>query len=233
MATNCWNLGLEHPRITIVFISQYMHHFFSPDSDWLPAIYFGIFHRRVGLGPTKVTLLVVFIFPEVFLPCVSLDGVNVELGNTFFALAVVGFMKLEPFVRLAAAILAVLGRVLVLTVLVTGPWVPCKLVVEVAVPVLSDPFLDMLLVTELRDAEELDLLKFSLELVGLPFVVTFPFFVITDVEFVGLLKLDTEFEVLIVPLDPRAFPFIVDDDFLPWVLEADLLRDLVDEFILG
>lgn len=33
-------------------------------------------------------------------------------------------------------------------------------------PVLSDPFLDMLLVTELLEALELDLLRFSLELLG-------------------------------------------------------------------
>jgi len=39
-------------------------------------------------------------------------------------------------------------------------------VVGLVTPVLTEPFRDMLLVTELRDALELDLLKFSLELVG-------------------------------------------------------------------
>lgn len=38
--------------------------------------------------------------------------------------------------------------------------------VGLVTPVLTEPFRDMLLVTELRDALELDLLKFSLELVG-------------------------------------------------------------------
>lgn len=35
-------------------------------------------------------------------------------------------------------------------------------------PVFNEPLRDMLLVTELLEAEELDLLKFSFELVGLP-----------------------------------------------------------------
>ena len=39
-------------------------------------------------------------------------------------------------------------------------------VVGLVTPVLTEPLRDMLLVTELRDALELDLLKFSLELVG-------------------------------------------------------------------
>ena len=38
--------------------------------------------------------------------------------------------------------------------------------VGLVTPVLTEPLRDMLLVTELRDALELDLLKFSLELVG-------------------------------------------------------------------
>jgi len=227
-----------------VFISQNLHHFFSPVSDWFVASSFGIIHRRVGFGPTRVTLLAVFIFPEFFLPCVSPAGVNDEevplVPNTFFALAVVGFIKLEPLVRLAAAILAVLGNVLMLTGLETGTIVvPCKLVVDEAwpgpetVPVRSDPLRDMLFVTELREAEELDLLRFSLELVGRPFEGTVPFFVITSVEFVGFLKLETELEVLIVPLDARAFPFMVDVDFFAGVFKLDLFRDRVEEFILG
>ena len=40
------------------------------------------------------------------------------------------------------------------------------LVPGLVTPVLSDPFRDMLLVTELREALELDLLRFSLELLG-------------------------------------------------------------------
>jgi len=39
-------------------------------------------------------------------------------------------------------------------------------VLGLVTPVLTEPFRDMLLVTELRDALELDLLKFSFELVG-------------------------------------------------------------------
>lgn len=245
MATNCFVQDLLILDITKLFISQNLHNFFSPGSDWFLASSFGIIHRRDGLGPTRVTLLAVFIFPEVFLPCVSpVLGVNVEevplVPNTFFALAVVGFIKLEPLVRLAAAILAVLGNVLMLTDLETGPGVvPCRLVVDDAwpgpdiVPVRSDPLRDMLFVTELREAEELDLLRFSFELVGRPLAVTDPFFVITGVEFVGFLKLVTELEVLIVPLDNRAFPFIVDVDFFAGVFELVLLRDLVEEFILG
>ena len=38
--------------------------------------------------------------------------------------------------------------------------------VGLVTPVLTEPLRDMLLVTELRDALELDLLRFSLELVG-------------------------------------------------------------------
>lgn len=224
-----------------MFISQNLHNFFSPGSDWYVSSSFGIIHRRVGFGPTRVTLLAVFIFPEFFLPGVSPVVVNVEeiplVPNTFFALAVVGFIKLEPLERLAAAILAVLGNVLMFTGLETGPVVvPCKLVVDDAwpgVPVRSDPLRDMLFVTELREAEELDLLKFSLELVGRPLVVTDPFFDITGVEFVGFLKLVTELEFLIVPLDGLAFPFSVDVDFFAGVFELDLFSDRVDEFILG
>ena len=40
------------------------------------------------------------------------------------------------------------------------------LVLGLVTPVLSDPFLDILLVTELREALELDLLRFSFELLG-------------------------------------------------------------------
>jgi len=39
-------------------------------------------------------------------------------------------------------------------------------VLGLVTPVLTEPFRDMLLVTELRDALELDLLRFSFELVG-------------------------------------------------------------------
>lgn len=43
--------------------------------------------------------------------------------------------------------------------------------VGLVTPVLTEPFRDMLFVTELRDALELDLLKFSLELVGCLFAI--------------------------------------------------------------
>jgi len=109
--------------------------------------------------------------------------------------------------------------------------------VGLATPVLSDPFLDILLVTELRDALELDRLKFSLELVGLLFV---PFFGTGDVGLVGLLRLVVELDPFILTLDGRIFflSFIVGVDlrvdfgeFVP--NRVDLWRDLVEEFMLG
>lgn len=109
--------------------------------------------------------------------------------------------------------------------------------VGLVTPVLRDPFLDILLVTEDRDALELDRLRFSLELVGRLFV---PFFCTGDVGLVGLLRLDVEF-------DPFIFTFVGRILFLPSIVDVDLRvdlgelvpkvvdlwRDLVEEFMLG
>lgn len=109
--------------------------------------------------------------------------------------------------------------------------------VGLATPVLSDPFLDILFVTELRDALELERLRFSLELVGRLFI---PFFGTGDVGLVGLLRLDVELDPLMLTFDGRTFflSFIVEVDlrvdfgeFVP--NSVDLWRDLVDEFMLG
>jgi len=109
--------------------------------------------------------------------------------------------------------------------------------VGLATPVLSDPFLDILLVTELRDALELDRLRFSFELVGRLFA---PFFVAGDVGLVGLLRLEVELDPFMLTLDGRTFflSFIVGVDlrvdfgeFVP--NRVDLWRDLVEEFMLG
>lgn len=133
-----------------------------------------------------MTRLVVFIFPEVFLTGASDTIMEVPVvPRTFLALAVVGFMKLEPLVnRLVAATERVLGKEWVFPLAredVTCP-VPRRLDDDevwfgpVTEPVLRDPFRDMLLVTELLEADELDLLRFSFELVGLPVEIV-PFFV--------------------------------------------------------
>ena len=109
--------------------------------------------------------------------------------------------------------------------------------VGLATPVLSDPFLDILFVTELRDALELERLRFSLELVGRLLV---PFFGTGDVGLVGLLRLEVELGPLMLTFDGRTFflSFIVEVDlrvdfgeFVP--NSVDLWRDLVDEFMLG
>lgn len=109
--------------------------------------------------------------------------------------------------------------------------------VGLATPVLSDPFLDILFVTELRDALELERLRFSLELVGRLFI---PFFGTGDVGLVGLLRLEVELDPLMLTFDGRTFflSFIVEVDlrvdfgeFVP--NSVDLWRDLVDEFMLG
>jgi len=109
--------------------------------------------------------------------------------------------------------------------------------VGLATPVLRDPFLDMLLVTELRDALELDRLRFSFELVGLLFV---PFFVTGDVGLVGLLRLEVELDPFMLTFDGRTFflSLIVGVDLRVDFGElvpnsVDLWRDLVDEFMLG
>jgi len=109
--------------------------------------------------------------------------------------------------------------------------------VGLVTPVLNDPFLDILLVTDDRDALELDRLRFSLELVGRLLV---PFFCTGDVGLVGLLRLDVEF-------DPFIFTFVGRILFLPSIVDVDLRvdlgelvpkvvdlwRDLVEEFMLG
>lgn len=109
--------------------------------------------------------------------------------------------------------------------------------VGLATPVLSDPFLDILFVTELRDALELERLRFSLELVGRLFI---PFFGTGDVGLVGLLRLEVELDPLMLTFEGRTFfrSFIVEVDlrvdlgeFVP--NSVDLWRDLVDEFMLG
>jgi len=109
--------------------------------------------------------------------------------------------------------------------------------VGLATPVLSEPFLDILFVTELRDALELDRLRFSLELVGRLFI---PFFGTGDVGLVGLLRLEVELEPLILTFDGRTLflPSIVEVDLRVFFGEffpngVDLWRDLVDEFMLG
>jgi len=84
--------------------------------------------------------------------------------------------------------------------------------VGLATPVLNDPFLDMLFVTELRDALELDRLKFSFELVGRLFI---PFFGTGDVGLVGLLRLEVELDPLMLTFEGRTL-------FLPSIVLVDL-----------
>lgn len=89
-----------------------------------------------------------------------------EVASTFFALAAVGFMKLDPppflwtLVALGFAAvppLAVLGRVVLRALIVVEATVGAALL---------DPARLIEFATELRDAPELDLLRFSFELVG-------------------------------------------------------------------
>lgn len=87
-----------------------------------------------------------------------------DVPSTFFALAAVGFMKLEPppflwtlvALGLAAPLLVVLGRVVLRAVVLEAT-------VEAA---LLDPARLIEFATELREAPELDLLRFSFELFG-------------------------------------------------------------------
>lgn len=87
-----------------------------------------------------------------------------DVPSTFFALAAVGFMKLEPppflwtLVALGLAVppLVVLGRVVLRAVVLEAT-------VEAA---LLDPARLIEFATELREAPELDLLRFSFELFG-------------------------------------------------------------------
>ena len=59
-----------------------------------------------------------------------------------------------------------LGRVLLAAAAGEFLMLEVERLVGLVTPVLTEPFRDMLFVTELREALELDLLKFSLELVG-------------------------------------------------------------------
>jgi len=89
-----------------------------------------------------------------------------DVPSTFFALAAVGFMKLDPppflwtLVALGLAVaappLVVLGRVVLRAVVLEAT-------VEAA---LLDPARLIEFATELREAPELDLLRFSFELFG-------------------------------------------------------------------
>jgi len=119
------------------------------------------------LGPTLVILLVVLLLKLPFLaagPPVAGWESPAEVASTFFALAAVGFIKLDPppflwtlaALGLAAPPLAVLGRVVLRTLVLEAT-------VEAA---LLDPARLIEFATELRDAPELDLLRFSFELVG-------------------------------------------------------------------
>lgn len=128
-------------------------------------------HRLDGLALICVTLLdvVEIVDPLEFFRKVSvlLDG-----PSTFLALAVVGFMKLMP--PFCAAGRRVLGSVLaprMVRLVRVEPSAVVDVVVEVVVPgvptpVRVDPLRDMVLVTELRDALELERLRFSFELVA-------------------------------------------------------------------
>lgn len=121
------------------------------------------------MGPTLVILLLVELLLKLpFLvagpPLAACWDSPAEVASTFFALAAVGFMKLDPppflwtlvALGFAAPPLALLGRVVLRTLVLDAT-------VEAA---LLDPARLMEFATELRDAPELDLLRFSFELVG-------------------------------------------------------------------
>jgi len=120
------------------------------------------------LGPTLVILLVVLLLKLPFLaagpPVTGWESPAEVASRSFFALAAVGFIKLDPppflwtlvALGLAAPPLAVLGRVVLRTLVLEAT-------VEAA---LLDPARLIEFATELRDAPELDLLRFSFELVG-------------------------------------------------------------------
>lgn len=151
--------------------------------------------------------------------------------RTFLALAVVGFMKLIP-VFCAARLVAgsVLDpRVVPLLRAVAG------IEPEVVTPVLSEPLRDipLLFVTELLEALELDLLRFSFELVALVNVglLLVPFLTLLLRFVVGLVLLTNEvvdgFDVVLIVEDMGVLPSL--GDSLP---EEVLLIDLVEELIL-
>lgn len=98
--------------------------------------------------------------------------------------------------------------------------------------VLSDPFLDILLVAELRDALELDRLRFSFELVAL----LIPLFLgAVDVGVEGLLRLVAECEFLMLTVLGLVAvrPSIVLVERRGDSRLVDLFRDRVEELILG
>jgi len=162
-----------------------------------------------------------------------------EGPSTFFALAVVGFMKLIPLLLVVADVVRrVLGSVLAPRmgwgVRADEEDMPPNVPV-LARPVRIDPLRDMLLVTELRDALELDLLRFSLELVA-----GRPLFMLAT-GFAGPLRLLTELAVRMEVLDSRVEVGVVlsldnvdrrtvRGDSRPTVI---LARDLVEECMLG
>jgi len=122
-------------------------------------------HLLLGLGPTLVILLVADLELLSFLASSTAPPPLLLLPlSTFLALAAVGFMKLEaPFLWTLAALgltaagpLTVLGSVVLLAAV---PGVAALLLLLLG--------RDIGLATELREAPELDLLRFSLELVGL------------------------------------------------------------------
>ena len=107
--------------------------------------------------------------PGCFLP-VAGESVLLDGPRTFLALAAVGFMKLIPVPAVRRAAAAVLGTVLVPRAAIgRADGVADAVTTEVR----REPFLEvpLLLVTELLEALELDLLRFSLELLVRPLVV--------------------------------------------------------------
>lgn len=189
-------------------------------------------YLRVGLALTGLTLLAAVVSVAGLVPApFLLESVLLDGPSTFLALAAVGFMKLIPPFCVGRE---VFGSVLVPR---ARPTVRLEIVPGVVTPpVRRDPFRDipLLLVTELRDALELDRLKFSLELVARPFTPTELVFV-TGVRtelFRLLLELSREAlegRDVIVLLPERAERRTDLGDSLP---DVDLFRDLVEELIL-
>lgn len=155
-----------------------------------------------------------------------------EVASTFFALAAVGFIKLDPpppflwtlvALGFAAPPLAFLGSVVLRTLVLEAT-------VEAA---LLDPARLMELATELRDAPELDLLRFSFELVGR---LVAPCRWLTAL-LAGLRRLEIDSEDLTEfgrpPLLPSsaATPDLLVE--LPPPVVAPRFKDLVDELMLG
>ena len=151
--------------------------------------------------------------------------------STFLALAVVGFIKLIPVFCPARR---VAGSVLEPRV-AGGLRAGAGIDPVVVTPVLSEPLRDipLLFVTELLEALELDLLRFSFELVALVNVgLVLGVFLTVFFRFVvGRVLLTDEvvfgFDVVLIAEDAGVLPSL--GESLP--IET-LLIDLVDEFIL-